>query len=149
MSFKSIFWLWLPGAIVFWLVPDFSLLYYTIGSAVVIGVFYFILEHLHNDTIEQKRLADQAAAKAKAKQDMLLAMTKEERQALAEKERAEEERQEREWKLAQREAALKRKERELAKLEREEKRKGKVPLSAKLATSAVVGYKVGKKIGKW
>ena len=31
----------------------------------------------------------------------------------------------------------------------ETKKDKKVPLSVKLATSAVVGYKAGKKIGKW
>ena len=31
----------------------------------------------------------------------------------------------------------------------ETKKNKKVPLSIKLATSAVVGYKAGKKIGKW
>jgi hypothetical protein len=52
--------------------------------------------------------------------------------------------------LEERELALR--ERELAVREKAvaEAEKGKkVPLSAKVATSAVVGYKVGKTIGKW
>lgn len=139
-------------------------------SVIVLAVIaWFVVEYISLQKFEKKRAEAEAERQAtiKAREEKLAAMKPHERKnflkqeeenerkrlehnarAMAEIEAKNKRRKERE--LARREQDLR--ERELAVREKavQEAEKGKkVPLSAKVATSAVVGYKLGKHIGKW
>lgn len=150
-------------------------LYWIFGTMVMLGLLgtgiigYFILEYIDDQQRDKARAQREAETQAvlKAREEKLAAMQPHERKnflkqeaenerirlehnarAMAEIEKERELRRQRH--LQQKELELR--ERELAVREKAvaEAEKGKkVPLSAKLATSAVVGYKIGKNIGKW
>jgi uncharacterized protein YoxC len=139
---KYIIWPYLAGAVVFW-VAGINLVYYSIGYVVLIVCFFIALEHWSNSEEEKRKVA------AEEKKQKIAAMTKEERKLFAEQERVDRDIANKKYQLALKEQQLKNKERALAQQEQEQRRKGKVPFAVKAATSAVVGYKIGKKIGKW
>ena len=139
---KYIIWPYLAGAVVFWL-AGINLVYYSIGYVVLIVCFFIALEYWSSKEEEKRKVA------AEERKQKIAAMTKEQRSEFAEQERADRDLANKQYQLALKEQQLKSKERELAQQAQEIKRKGKVPFAVKAATSAVVGYKIGKKIGKW
>lgn len=139
---KYFIWLYIVGAFVFW-VADVSLVYYSIGYVVLIVCFFIALEYWGNREDEKRKLADEERRRK------IATMTKEERRLFAEQERVEYDIANKKYQLALKEEQLKNKERALARQEQEQQRKDKVPFPVKAATSAYVGYKIGKKISKW
>ena len=139
---KYIIWPYLAGAVVFWF-AGINLGYYSIGYVVLAVLLFVALEYWSSKEEEKRKVA------AEERKQKIAAMTKEERRLFAEQERADRDLANKQYLLALKEQQLKSKERELAQQAQEIKRKGKVPFAVKAATSAVVGYKIGKKIGKW
>lgn len=151
------------------------IIYWIFGGVVLLSVIgigsvgFYILAYTREQEAEKARAEFRAfeEAEAKAREEKLAAMKPHERKnflkqeeenerkrlehnarAMAEIEKDREIRRQRN--LAQRELELR--ERELAVREKAvaEAEKGKkVPLAVKTATSAAVGYKIGKTIGKW
>lgn len=139
---KYLIWPYLAGAVVFWL-AGINLGYYSIGYVILVISLWVALEYWSSKQEEkQKATADQRRQK-------IAAMTKEQRGEFAKQERADRDLTNKQYRLALKEQQLKSKERALAQQAQEMNRKGKVPFAVKAATSAYVGYKIGKKISKW
>ena len=139
---KYIIWPYIIGAVVFW-IANVSLVYYSIGYVVLIVCFFIALEYWSSKEEEKRKVA------AEERKQKIAAMTKEERRLFAEQELADQNLAKKQHQLALKEQQLNSKERELARQAQEINRKGKVPFAVKAATSAYVGYKIGKKISKW
>ena len=138
---KYIIWPYLAGAVVFWF-AGINLGYYSIGYVVLAVLLFVALEYWSSKEEEKRKVA------AEERKQKIAAMTKEQRREFAEQERADRDLANKQYRLALKEQQLKSKERELAR-QAQEIRKGKVPFAVKAATSAYVGYKIGKKISKW
>ena len=150
---KITFWVYVVGAIVFW-VAGINLGYYTMGFVGTGILLFFVLEY-YEGTAEDRRKQELEKRKI-----MLSKMTAEERKAFLEQDQIEKKLEQKEAEIRSLKAQLDTREKELSQTkaalrnaiqqsQQQSQQPAEVPLSAKLATSAVVGYKAGKTIAKW
>lgn len=141
---KILFWVYVAGAVVFW-VAGVNLGYYTIGFVVTLVLLFAVFLY-YEGVAEDKRKQELEVRKIK-----LANMTKEERKEFLAQEHAEQKLQKKENDLIWREAQLKEREQKLKRqaAAQQSQQSVKVPFAAKTAASAYVGYKLGKHIAKW
>jgi len=141
---KILFWVYVVGAVVFW-VAGVNLGYYTIGFVVTLVLLFAVFLY-YEGVAEDKRKQELEIRKIK-----LANMTKEERKEFLAQEHAEQKLQKKENDLIWREAQLKEREQQLKRqaAAQQSQQSVKVPFAAKTAASAYVGYKLGKHIAKW
>jgi ABC-type transport system involved in cytochrome bd biosynthesis fused ATPase/permease subunit len=145
-----VFVVWLVGAALAWM-SNIAIFHYTLGFLFVLVIGGYCLIHWLQ-TIDEKN----SAARQKAQDEeraMVKAMTKDQRRAYSAKKKQEREQQQRIDEHNRQEEIIRNHRRQLALEERQqalaEKRATKIPLAVKIAASGYIGYKVGKKIGKW
>lgn len=158
---RGLFGFGILSLIIYWIFGGVVLL-----SVIVIGIVgFYILLYTSEREVEKEHAKREAEkqAKIKAREEKLAAMKPHERKNFLKQEAENEEKRIKAaieyetYDLARKKRAaeqreLELRERELAVREKAvaEAEKGKkVPLAVKTATAGVVGYKLGKKIGKW
>lgn len=145
---KFVFWLYIAGAVVFW-IAGVNLGYYTIGF-VAVGFILFLSLMYYEGVTDAKRKEELEIRKIK-----LARMSEEERKAYLAQERADKRLEQKEAELRYREHQLEEREQKLKrhvdalKAAQRTQQPDKVPFAVKATTAAVVGHKVGKTIAKW